>query len=184
MKKTALFAGFMGVLLAGVMNANADFSYYLAPDSDASNYPTWSTASGTTTGDDFLKLATTKYVDKKVDDENDAVVTLNNNANTQNTVVSGNETSISDLETNRQVVPQNASNSFCNEHASEIGENKKYSACGYISNTTTASNSTGSGDNVQVNNASANYEWIVIAAKGLADEQIGGSGSNEPQEAL
>ena len=173
MKKVVFFAGILGALLLGV-NANAEgFDYHFAPDSGdtgGNSYPTFSTAQGSTTGDNFIKVATTKYVDKQVDDANTAVVTLNTNANTANGTVTTNATDISAMETDRQVIP---GSTYCANLDTTL-----YSGCGYISDETTASNSSGSGDSFQISNSTANYEWVKIAAEGLATAQItGGSGA-------
>ena len=167
MKKVVFFAGVLGALLLGV-NANAEgFNYHFAPDSGdtgGNSYPTFSTAQGSTTGDNFIKVATTKYVDKQVDDANTAVVTLNTNANTANGTVTTNATDISAMETDRQVIP---GSTYCANLDTTL-----YSGCGYISNTVP------NGDTVPDSNDTDDYEWIKIAAEGLATAQItGGSGA-------
>jgi len=167
MKRTVVFAGVIGVLLAGTVAARADNDTpYFAPDTPA-NYPGFTEQAQTIgTGanaqqfaagsikDDFIKLATTKYVDKKVDDVNDQVVTLNNSANTANTAVTANEDDIDDLEENRQVVPQT---NTCS--GNDIGEGQNYAACGYIS-----SGGTGT-------NQASEYAWVKIAAEPCASNE-------------
>lgn len=168
MKKSTFFAGVLGALLFAA-NANAeDFNYYFAPDSGdtgGNSYPTFSTAQGSTTGDNFIKVATTKYVDKQVDDANTAVVTLNTNANTANGTVNTNETDITAMEGNRQVIP---GSTYCANLDTNL-----YSGCGYISDTVP------NGNTVPDSNNTENYEWIKIAAQGLATAQIGADASSD-----
>lgn len=174
MKKTVVFAGFMGLLLAATGVARGDTpTPYFAPDTPA-NYPGFTEQSQTigsganaqtyaagTIKDDFIKLATTKYVDARVDDANNSVVTLNGNANTANTNVTTNETDITAMQSNRQVIP--GSDSCAN--ANDVGENQNYAACGYISDGTADANG------YPGSNASAHYAWVKIAGGPCASSE-------------
>ena len=97
MKKTIIFAGFMGILLVGVASAA-----------------------------DTTVVATVKKVDADVNTVNAAVVTLNNKANDDANTVKVQKGEITDLNSNRQVVPSNPTE--CQNLDTTL-----YSGCGYIS---------------------------------------------------
>ena len=78
MKKTIIFAGFMGFLLVGVANAA-----------------------------DTTTVATVKKVDTAVNTVNAEVVALNNQATTDADTVDTHKGDITDITNNRQVVPSN-----------------------------------------------------------------------------
>ena len=95
--KKIIFAGFMGVLLTGFANAA-----------------------------DTTTVATVKRVDTSVNTVNQNVITLNNRANTDADKVDAHKSDITDMTSNRQVVPSNQ-----NECANL--DTNTYSGCGYIS---------------------------------------------------
>lgn len=141
MKNTVVFAGFMGALLAG--------NVALAFPSDTSTYPEYQVGTQSIDGTNYvtkdagIKLATTKYVDAKVDGVNTEVQTLARNANTDNSTVTANAGNISNMQTDRLVVPNNPCGNLGNE----------YSGCGYV-----APDGDTSGTD------STKYQWYKIIA--------------------
>ena len=153
MKKIMVFAGFMGMIMIGAANAqpvvNAAGTGVDFPN-DAATHPTFDVnQTGVLNGnnayvikDPNIKVATTKYVNSRVDDANTGVQALDASARTQQAQVATNAGNVSTMQTGKQTV----ASGDC------TGLGTLYSGCGYIAP---------NGANVNTN-TQANYTWVKI----------------------
>ncbi len=154
MKKIIVFAGFMGMIMIGAANAvqpvvNSTGTGVEFP-SDAATHPTFEIGqTGVLNNDNAyvikdpnIKVATTKYVNSRVDDANTGVQALDASARTQQAQVQTNAGNVSSMQTNKQTV----ASGDCD------GLGTLYSGCGYIAP---------NGANVNTN-TQANYTWVKI----------------------
>jgi|GEM_PF-3196957 hypothetical protein len=154
MRKCIIFAGFMGMIMVGAVNAQpvvnsagtgVDFP------SDTATHPTFDVGqTGELNGnnayvikDPNIKVATTKYVGSRVNDANTGVQALDASARTQRAQVTTNAGNVSDMQTNKQTIATGNCNNL---------DTNLYSGCGYIAP---------NGANVNTN-AQANYTWVKI----------------------
>ena len=152
MRKIITFSGVIGALLLGGM-AYADTAATAYFPNETHTYPVYQYAQQTVDGtnyaagavrDEKIRVATTKYVDTKVDGANTGVQTLNTAANQQDSQTSTNATNITGLESSKQVKP---GSDVCASLAADE------SGCGYIA-------AAGQADS----NDSSNYQWVKIIA--------------------
>ena len=153
MKKIMVFAGFMGMIMIGAANAqpvvNAAGMGVDFPN-DAATHPTFDVnQTGVLNGnnayvikDPNIRVATTKYVNSRVDDANTGVQALDASARTQQAQVTTNAGNVSNMQTGKQTV----ASGNC------TGLGTLYSGCGYIAP---------NGANVNTN-TQANYTWVKI----------------------
>jgi len=153
MKKIMVFAGFMGMIMIGAANAqpvvNSAGTGVDFPN-DAATHPTFEIGqTGVLNNDNAyvikdpnIKVATTKYVNSRVDDANTGVQALDASARTQQAQVTTNAGNVSDMQTNKQTI----ATGNC------AGLGTLYSGCGYI-----APNGANANTNTQ-----ANYTWVKI----------------------
>lgn len=153
MKKIMVFAGFMGMIMIGAANAqpvvNAAGTGVDFPN-DAATHPTFDVnQTGVLNGnnayvikDPNIRVATTKYVNSRVDDANTGVQALDASARTQQAQVTTNAGNVSTMQTGKQTV----ASGDC------TGLGTLYSGCGYIAP---------NGANVNTN-TQANYTWVKI----------------------
>lgn len=148
MKKTLIFAGFMGLLLANTGMAAVNLPAFPA---DGVTNPTFTGQNNAATNyaaqEDRIKVATTHYVDQRVGEVEAGVNALSGDVSDTQTAVEANADDIADMETGRQTVPGSAE-TLCNS----LSTHTEYSGCGYISPSGTGSN-----------NAS-DYKWVLIAS--------------------
>lgn len=155
MKKIIVFAGFMGMIMVGAANAqpvvNAAGTGVDFPN-DAATHPTFDVnQTGVLNGnnayvikDPNIKVATTKYVNSRVDDANTGVQALDASARTQQAQVQTNRGNVESMQTNKQTI--------ANDVCAGTGPGTLYSGCGYIAP---------NGANVNTN-TKANYSWVKI----------------------
>ena len=116
MKKIIVFAGFMGMIMIGTANAVQPVVNSTGTDvdfpSDAATHPTFEIGqTGELNGnnayvikDPNIKVATTKYVNSRVDDANTGVQALDASARTQQAQVATNAGNVSAMQTGKQTV--------------------------------------------------------------------------------
>ena len=159
MKKTIIFAGVMGVML--VHMANAEVTQNFPTDV---THPAFTAASNAAkpyaVREANIKLATTNYVDVRVNEANTDVQTLSTTANTDKVAVDANATAIDAMDDDRQVKPSTDS---CDTTGAPAGT--QYVACGYIA--PEGGNATSSNESVQMNRE--NYSWVKIIAPAAAN---------------
>lgn len=159
MKKIMVFAGFMGMIMIGAANAvqpvvNSTGTGVEFP-SDAATHPTFDVSpndvpTGELNGQPYLvkdskiKVATTKYVNSRVDDANTGVQALDASARTQQAQVATNAGNVSAMQTGKQTV--------ANDVCADTGPGTLYSGCGYIAPNGANANT----------NTRANYSWVKI----------------------
>lgn len=156
MKKIIVFAGFMGMIMIAAANAqpvvNAAGDGVDFP-SDAVSHPTFEVSpndvpTGELNGQPYLvkdskiKVATTKYVNSRVNEANTGVQELDASARTQQAQVTTNAGNVSDMRTNKQTI--------ANDNCEGLGT--LYSGCGYIAP---------HGSDVTSNNKTK-YNWVKI----------------------
>ena len=156
MKKIIVFAGFMGMIMIGTANAVQPVVNSTGTDvdfpSDAATHPTFEIGqTGELNGnnayvikDPNIKVATTKYVNSRVDDANTGVQALDASARTQQAQVATNAGNVSAMQTGKQTV--------ANDVCADTGPGTLYSGCGYIAPNGANANT----------NTRANYSWVKI----------------------